>query len=75
MSATFVWTIGDLLSLVFFALLGLIFGVDAVVKYFRQKFCKHLKYYQTRECHAICEHCGKDLGSVAWLEYQKEKSK
>lgn len=73
MNAMFVWTIEDAFGLLVCTIAVLWFAIAQAVTYFRQKFCKHLEFYQTRECQAMCNHCGENLGSVAWLAHQKAK--
>ncbi len=38
---------------------------------FKQWRCKHSTYRENHACHAICTHCGKDLGFVGTVRKMK----
>jgi len=40
---------------------------DAVIQW----KCKHENYRENMACHAICTHCGKDLGFIDTVRKQK----
>jgi hypothetical protein len=71
----FVYTISDIVGVVFFVL-GLLFiaawGIrDAWVQW----RCKHESYYETMSCTAMCNHCGRNLGFIGNLRDKNNGSK
>lgn len=39
----------------------------------KQSLCKHVDYRENMACHAICNHCGKDLGFIGTVREQRAK--
>lgn len=68
MNQTIVWTVGDIIGLVIFALIVFCFALAAVITRVKQFRCKHEKYYETQSCDAICSRCGKNLGFIGRLK-------
>lgn len=61
----FIWTISDVLSIVFFALIVLMLLAMGIAKSFQQARCRHDGgYTETSACDAICRKCGKNLGFI-----------
>jgi len=58
-----------LLALFFLALGALLTFPSWLTK----KRCKHLEYYETRSCDAICVKCDKNLGFIAPVRADKSK--
>lgn len=42
-----------------------------ILKAFKQWRCKHPTYRENRACHAICNHCGKDMGFIGTVREMK----
>lgn len=54
-------------------LMVLVIGLIPIVKVaYKQRRCKHEAYRENRACHAICKHCGKDLGFIGNVHKMKK---
>ena len=67
-------SISELVGLIAFGLLVLVYTIHSVVVAFKQRMCYHDKgVNETRACEAICRNCGKNLGFIGtWREKQKQ---
>ena len=68
----FIYTIGDIVWIVFLLLMLVILAIAAIERWARQAFCKHEKYHETMACDAVCIKCGKNLGFIGGV--QKERA-
>lgn len=59
------------ISGIVFLVLFCIGMIPVIRSAFRQWRCKHSTYRENRACHAICTHCGKDLGFVGVVRKMK----
>lgn len=59
------------ISGIVFLVLFLIAMIPVARSAFKQWRCKHSTYRENRACHAICTHCGKDLGFVGIVRKMK----
>lgn len=51
----------------------LVIGLIPIVKVaYKQRRCKHETYRENHACHAICKHCGKDLGFIGNVHKMKK---
>lgn len=53
---------------------GIVFLIAVILvarSAFKQWRCKHSTYRENHACHAICTHCGKDLGFVGAVRKMK----
>lgn len=53
---------------------GIVFLIAVILvarSAFKQWRCKHSTYRENHACHAICTHCGKDLGFVGTVHEMK----
>ena len=69
----FVYTLGDVVGVVFFGLGLLFLAAWGIRDAWRQWRCQHLEYYETMSCDAICNHCGRNLGFIGTLR-EKERN-
>lgn len=60
----FVYTIGDVVGVVFIVILLTIALLSSLHRYVKQSFCKHEKYRENMACDAICVECDKNLGFI-----------
>jgi TRAP-type mannitol/chloroaromatic compound transport system permease small subunit len=68
----FVYTIGDILALVFFLLSIASITIFCLIQWFKQSRCKHDEgVNETRACDAICRKCGKNLGFIGNIRDKK----
>ncbi|UTQ72670.1 putative membrane protein [Escherichia phage A221] len=54
---------------------GIVFLIAVILvarSAFKQWRCKHSTYRENHACHAICTHCGKDLGFVGTVREMKK---
>jgi hypothetical protein len=69
----FIYTIGDILSVIFGFIMLSIFVVIVVGDWWRRRNCLHTAYRENSQCHGICCKCGKDLGFIGDLRKDKTK--
>jgi len=68
----FIYTIGDILTLVVIVLTITAIIVVSVVQWYKESRCKHDGgYNETQKCDAICRQCGKNLGFIGKLRDKK----
>ena len=68
----FIYTIGDILTLVVIALTIATIIVVGFIQWYKQFRCKHDGgYNETQACDAICRRCGKNLGFIGKLRDKK----
>lgn len=68
----FIYTIGDILALVFFLLSIASITIFGLIQWFKQSRCKHDGgVNKTRACDAICRKCGKNLGFIGNMRDKK----
>lgn len=61
----FIWTISDAVAVIVFAVIGIFLLYLWASTAIRQARCKHDgSVGETRECDAICDQCGKNLGFI-----------
>jgi hypothetical protein len=65
----FIWSIADVIGITVITLLALCAAYVILIDWLKQLKCSHDGgVYETMACEAICEKCGKNLGSIgAWL--------
>ena len=71
----FVYTIGDILGVLFFIGALVFIAIWALYDWYRQWRCKHEKYYENMACHAICSYCRKDLGFIGTVREERNGRK
>jgi len=72
MHFVFVWTFGDVISLLVIGLIILVVLIGSLKQWFKQARCKHNNVHETRACDAVCSQCGKNLGFIGtWRERHK----
>jgi Na+-transporting methylmalonyl-CoA/oxaloacetate decarboxylase gamma subunit len=71
----FVYTLGDIVGVVFLVLGLLFIAAWAIRDAWVQWRCKHERYYETMSCDAICNHCRKNLGFIGNLRDKNNGSK
>lgn len=67
----FVYTISDLIGVAVFVLVVVIGISHLLYTIVKQKLCRHEKYFENGQCHAICRNCGKDLGFIGNIRDKK----
>ena len=68
----FIYTIGDILTLLVIVLTIATIIVVGVIQWYKQSRCKHDGgYNETQACDAICRQCGKNLGFIGKLRNNK----
>jgi hypothetical protein len=68
----FIYTIGDILTLLVIVLTIATIIVVGVIQWYKQSRCKHDGgYNETQACDAICRQCGKNLGFIGKLRDNK----
>ena len=67
-----VWTISDLLNLVFLGIAILVLSVAKISYWWMKRTCQHLNYHEDRSGHAICCRCSKDLGFIGDVRKQNQ---
>lgn len=77
MDAFIFWIMKPLAEIAFvlaiMAVALLIYVVDSIPRYLKQRRCKHEKVWEDRACNAHCSACGENLGFVGtWREAQKD---
>ena len=60
----FIFTFGDVLSVLLVVLLLAVAVWRAVAQWLRERKCLHEKIWENGQLHAICQACGKDLGFI-----------
>ena len=68
---TFVWTIGDVIAVVIVGCAVVVALTISTVTALRQRFCLHEKFSEARDCSAICNLCGKNLGFIGTVRKQQ----
>lgn len=66
-------TLSDVIGMGLWVVMALVIAIWAMKDWWRQYSCNHERYYENRACHAICQHCGKDLGFIGTVREQREK--
>lgn len=70
----FVWTLGDVVTIAFFALLGIYLLCLWIPGAIKEARCKHDGgVSENRSCDAFCDKCGKNLGFIGALSANKER--
>lgn len=68
----FIWTIGDAITALIFAVFFIIAMYVGIAIWIRQARCKHDSgVNETQACEAICRECGKNLGFIGDLRKKK----
>ena len=57
-------TLGEIISFIIIVLILIILICMSTRTWIKQKRCKHINYYETMSCDAICCLCGKNLGFI-----------
>lgn len=65
------WWAKFLVELQISGIVFLIAVIPVARSVFKQWRCKHSTYRENHACHAICTHCGKDLGFVGTVRKMK----
>ena len=70
MSARIGWALGEtILFAMIAAIVLIVVALLSLPRMWRQARCKHLRFYETGACDAICRDCGKNLGFIgAWRD-------
>ena len=69
----FIWTISDVIGVAVAIVVMTVIGFIAVARWLTEAFCKHDGgVTETRQCHAICRKCGKDLGFIG--DWRKKRN-
>ena len=58
------WIIGNVLGVMVFLIIAILYTCLPVPELYRQWRCKHTSYRENRACDAICKTCGKNLGFI-----------
>lgn len=69
------WALGEIA--IFVAVIGVVAVLALLIsipKTLRQYRCKHIRYYETGSCDAICDDCGKHLGFIGSIRDRADKA-